>query len=195
MTRFVVATAVAAAAVGLSGCGTADNFPLIFGQSQTVGIGVSGSTTDQGGEITVGYKDRNIAIIPVTVRQKDGNSTQIMGRSQVNGSEYQDSLSVFGQFEVGVGRSSTGGAQPTGPGQISLGKFFATGQAAMNISDGFKQYLSGRGGQESAGPQQPGSENPPVNRPASASVRQGHSPELAATPPMPPTEATTKVAE
>ncbi len=61
----------------VAGCSTSDNFPLIFGQTQTVGLSIGGSTTDQGAELVLGFKDKNIAIIPVTIRQADGGSTQI----------------------------------------------------------------------------------------------------------------------
>ena len=114
----------------LSSCSEITNPPLLFGQSHTVGISVSVTAPDQGGEITIGYKDRNFAIVPVTVKQADGNSTQIKSTATAG---HQDALSVLGQFEVS--------AKASGP-EASLGKFFATGNAANKLADGFKAKLS-----------------------------------------------------
>jgi len=116
--------------ISITGCAEISNPPLIFGQSHTVGITVSASAPDQGGELTIGYKDRNFAIIPVTVKQGDGNSTQIKATATAN---HQDALSVLGQFEVNT--------KVTGP-EASLGKFFATGIAANKLADGFQAKLS-----------------------------------------------------
>ena len=112
-----------------SSCADIKNPPLLFGQTQSVGISVSASAPDQGGELTIGYKDRNFAVIPVTVAQKDGASTQIKSTA---GNEHQDALSVLGQFEVSASAPE---------GAASLGKFFATGNAANKLADGFKDKL------------------------------------------------------
>ncbi|EDM83546.1 hypothetical protein [Limnobacter sp. MED105] len=124
---FIVATCVI-----LSGCATTENMPLVFGQTQTVGITISGSATDQGAEFTLGYKDKNFAIVPVTVKQKDGSSTQV--RAQATAS-HEDALSVLGQFEV---------TSSTNNNNVGLGKFFATGNAAKTLADGFSAKLSGK---------------------------------------------------
>lgn len=115
----------------LTGCASTNNMPLIFGQSQTVGITIGGSSTDQGVEFTLGYKDKNFAIVPVTVKQSNGDSTQVRAQATA---EHEDALSVLGQFEVS---SSTNSAN------VGLGKFFATGVAAKTLADGFKVKLSG----------------------------------------------------
>ncbi len=112
------------------GCTSTHNLPLIFGQSHTVGITISASTTDQGGEFTLGYKDKDIAVVPVTIRQENGNSTLI--KSTVG--ESQDAMSVLGQFQVTSSTISN---------NVGLGKFFATGLAAQKLADGFKKRLQG----------------------------------------------------
>ena len=116
----------------LSGCATTENMPLVFGQSQTVGITIGGSATDQGAEFTLGYKDKNFAVVPVTVKQKDGNSTQVRAQASAG---FEDALSVLGQFEV---------TSSTNSNNVGLGKFFATGNAAKTLADGFSSKLSGK---------------------------------------------------
>jgi hypothetical protein len=110
------------------GCASNQNMALIFGQQHTVGISIGASTIDQGGEFVLGYKDKDFAIVPVTVKQADGSSTLV--KSEVLGAI--DAMSVLGQFEVSSGTQSN---------NVSLGKFFATGLAAQKLADGFKEKL------------------------------------------------------
>ncbi len=128
----------------LGGCADQQYMPLVFGQSDTLGISISGSTTEQGAELTLGYKGRNIAIIPVTVMQADGTVAHVFATSNGSGGNFVDALSVFGQFEAAASGGTATGTQPAV--QASLGKFFATGLAAMNISDGFAYKLGKPGG-------------------------------------------------
>jgi hypothetical protein len=113
--------------VALSGCSTYSNSPLIFGQAHIVGISISGSAPEQKGEFVLGYKDADIAIVPVSVRQQNGDSTQLKATAT---KEHQDALSVLGQFSVDA---STEVKTTT----VGLGKFFATGMAAKKLADGF----------------------------------------------------------
>lgn len=110
-------------------CTTIQNPPLLFGQSHSVGIVIGGSAADNGAELTLGYKDRDIAIVPVTVKQQNGDSTQIKGTASAG---FQDALSVLGQFEVHAKATQA---------EASLGKFFATGLAAKRLADGFAAKL------------------------------------------------------
>lgn len=126
----------------LTGCASTSNMPLIFGQSQTLGITIGGSANDQGAEFTLGYKDKNFAVVPVTVKQNSGDSTQI--RSQATPG-HEDALSVLGQFEV---NSSTNSAN------VGLGKFFATGMAAKKLADGFCAKLGGAAAEQDEPPKQ-----------------------------------------
>jgi hypothetical protein len=133
---FAVAAAMALSAV-FAGCAGNANMPLVFGQSQVVGISISASSVQQGGDFSLGYKDINLAVVPVTVMQADGNSTQLKSEASPGGGDrYTDALSVLGQFEL---RSDT--KVP----DIGLGKFFATGLAAKRLADGFVKLLETRG--------------------------------------------------
>jgi hypothetical protein len=94
---------------------------LVFGQSHTVGLTVGASTTEQRGELSLGYKDYDVAVVPTQSLSQAGDHT--------------DSLSVLGQFELDSG---AGAVQPS----VGLGKFFATGMAAKTLADGFRCKVS-----------------------------------------------------
>lgn len=115
----------------LAGCTSNQNLPLIFGQSQTVGISIGAGASDQGADFVLGYKDKNVAVVPVSVQESDGSSVQI---GSMSGKEFEDALSVLGQFEVKT---------DTSRGNVGLGKFFATGAAAKSLADGFSCKLAG----------------------------------------------------
>ena len=114
----------------LAGCSPTANPPLLFGQTHTLGVGIHGSTT-QGTDLTLGYKDFNIAIVPVTATDATGEVKPIQSWAARKNSV--NALSVLGQFEAN--------AQAGSP-SIGLGKFFATGLAADKLADGFKEKLS-----------------------------------------------------
>lgn len=115
------------AALSLAGCATTQvGSPLLFARTQTYGITIAGSVPDQGAQLTLGFGDRNLAIVPTT--QSDGE--QIRGTGE--GSNYQDALSVLGQFEAS-GRASDVSA--------SMGTFFSTGNAARLLAQGFSCKL------------------------------------------------------
>ena len=111
------------------GCAGGVGTPLFFGQAHSVGITIASSPQAGGGELTLGYKDANIAVIPVTVSQPDGATSQLKAKA----GDHEDTLSVLGQFEV----EADGAAAKAG-----LGKFFATGMAAKVLADGFKAKMS-----------------------------------------------------
>ena len=114
-----------------AGCATTgDNPPLIFGQTQVVGLSIGGTAADQGAELVLGYKDGNIAIVPVTAKQPQGN-TQLIAK--VQGDDNWDAFSVLGQFELGADAQA----------DVSLGKFFAVGFAARYLAQGFQAEISG----------------------------------------------------
>lgn len=116
---------------GLFGCAQNQHMPLIFAQSQTVGISIGGTTADQGVEFTLGYKDKNVAIVPIAIPDKDGNLGSVGSTSGVG---FDDSYSVLGQFELSTSTNTTG--------NVGLGKFFATGAAAKALADGFACKLA-----------------------------------------------------
>jgi hypothetical protein len=133
----IAGLSIAATVAALSGCTSSPS--LVFGQSHTVGISMSGAASEAGAELSIGYKDRDIAVVPVAIVKKDGtlNADGMVNSqvSSVNTEGYDtDSLSVLGQFEVNTNaKEATAG----------LGKFFATGLAAQKLADGFSCKLSG----------------------------------------------------
>lgn len=119
------------AIVLLVGCASNQNLPLVFSQSQTVGISIGADASEQGAEFVFGYKDKNVAVVPVSVQEADGSSSTI---GSTSGEEFEDALSVLGQFEVNT---------KTNQGDVGLGKFFATGAAAKSLADGFSCKVAG----------------------------------------------------
>lgn len=115
------------AALGLAGCATSEEgSPLVFARTQTYGMTLAGSVPDQGAQLTLGYGDRNLAVVPTT----QSNGEQIRGTGQ--GSDFQDSLSVLGQFEASGNATNV---------SASLGTFFSTGNAARLLAQGFSCKL------------------------------------------------------
>lgn len=129
----------------LSGCATdlPRNMPLVFGESITVGIGIGATTADQGADFTLGFKSRDVAIIPVVAYDNAGNPQKIQatvaetaasqGTNPGGKTVNADSYSVLGQF----GTTADGSGK-----RVGLGKFFATGAAAQQLSAGFANCLS-----------------------------------------------------
>jgi hypothetical protein len=123
----MAATMAFAAALPLAGCTTADQpVPLVFGRTQAVGISVAGSVPDQGAHLTIGFSDRNLAIVPTSTVKGDPIRAQA-----TNG--FTDALSVLGQFEANAK------AQEVSAG---LGTFFSTGMASRYLAEGFSCKLA-----------------------------------------------------
>ena len=148
----------------LSACSTSP--VLVFGQSHSVGITMGGGASDAQAELTVGYKDRDIAVVPVAIVSKDGavNKDTIAVRSTVGsagqgGSQDTDALSVLGQFQVNA-KSQTP--------DVGLGKFFATGLAAQKLADGFACKLSAMDKCPAVGQPEPPTEIAPPATPTAA---------------------------
>jgi len=143
------------ATLALGGCAEMPkNMPLVFGESITVGIGIGSSAADQGADFTLGFKSRDIAVIPVVAYDKDGSPVRIQAevtentaseestdteggkktvtKKPVTRSVNHDSYSVLGQF---------GSTTDAGNKRVGLGKFFATGTAATQLSAGFAECL------------------------------------------------------
>lgn len=113
------------------GCASDKNMPLVFGQTQTVGISIGTGASGQGVNFVLGYNDKDIALIPVSLQTKKGEYAQITSKA---GDKFKDALSVLGQFSV---------SSDTSKGNVGLGKFFATGAAAKSLADGFKEKMRG----------------------------------------------------
>lgn len=123
-------TLAALVACALAGCEALPQNPVIFGQGTSVGITIGQSPTTQTPEFILGYKDANIAYLPTVAVDGAGNLTDLGGKMKVGSDEFKETYSVLGQFEV------NGETDPSKP-SIGLGKFFATGNAAVKLAAGF----------------------------------------------------------
>lgn len=137
---------IALAAVALAGCANLESTNLIFGQQETVGLGISGSGPQQGADLTLGYKSTDIAVVPVATKTPDGQillSAKNVNDSTANspGGEIDDAFSTLGQFELNVAKDPQTGEKIVP--SVGLGKFFATGVAAQYLADGFRHKLAG----------------------------------------------------
>ncbi len=136
---YLKAIAALLGAAALAGCGNVDAAHLVFGQQQVVGLDISATAPEQGGALSLGYKDKNIAIIPVAVDTgtvTNGEKYQLLGGTNIlpNNTDVNDAYSTLGQFELGTGQDGTT--------SVGLGKFFATGIAAQTLAEGFKEKLA-----------------------------------------------------
>jgi hypothetical protein len=131
MNRNKIIVMAGLAMLPLAACTTADQpMPLIFGRTQTIGIGVQGSAADQGAAVTLGFNDRNIAIVPSTTMAGEAIRSVASGEE---GQQFTDALSVLGQFEANAEGANV---------SAGLGTFFSTGLAARNLAEGFRDKLS-----------------------------------------------------
>jgi hypothetical protein len=129
----------ALAGLGLSACGNIRGADLIFGQQETVGLTISGSAPQQGGGLTLGYASLDIAIVPVVVETASGavvvkGETKTLDDKGATAGGLSDALSTIGQFELDTGANTLVSA--------GLAKFFATGNAAQVLAQGFADKLS-----------------------------------------------------
>lgn len=150
---------VAIAATGLlTACGNVDSSHLIFGQQHIVGLSISASAPEQGGSLTLGLRDHDIAIVPVAVKKANGDYMPMkatttnpkIDKSEINVSidreqdgKIEDAFSTLGNFELkgGATKSTGDDSQGFAP-SVGLGKFFATGNAAQILAAGFREKLS-----------------------------------------------------
>lgn len=121
----------------LTACETKSENPVVFGQTQTVGISIGQSPTAQVPEFTFGYRDANIAVLPTVYSDAAGNVQKLGGITRAQNNEYNETFSVLGQFEVNTDNKVSDGAA-----KVGLGKFFATGLAAQKLSSGFACALA-----------------------------------------------------
>lgn len=121
------------AALMLTACTTTgQQMPLVFARTQTVGISIAGSVPDQGAHLTLGYSDRNLAVVPTAT----AGGELIRSTATENNQPFNDALSVLGQFEINGNAARV---------ETSLGTFFTTGLAARNVAEGFRDRLRGFG--------------------------------------------------
>jgi hypothetical protein len=114
----------------LGGCSTYPNAPLVFYQATTVGISASTTGSSATPELSLGYRDTDVALVPVT--DEAGKPIRAINPAPTGGAKFSDAMSVFGQFQV---NTNAGTATNAG-----LGKFFATGIAAQDLAAGFRDW-------------------------------------------------------
>lgn len=110
----------AAAIAALGGCQT-NSSVLVFGTSDTLGLTIAGGANEGGGEVTLGFKERNIAFSPVT-----NKSNTLLGANDVGKTGASDTYAVLGSFALNTQAQN-----------ITLGRFFSTGFAARDLARGF----------------------------------------------------------
>ena len=125
----------------LCGCACVSTPPLFFGELVTFGLDVGATPGSAGADFTLGYRDRNLAIVPVSAINS-GRANEIVARSQKDGKDRFDALSVFGQFKSQA-EPSGGQATPAASTRVKLGRFFATGLAATNLANGYRSGWTG----------------------------------------------------
>jgi hypothetical protein len=120
-----------AVVLALAGCSIPENQPLIFAQAHTLGISATTTGSSATPELTLGYRDLDVALVPVVSNNLLLQSTALDSA----GHSFNDAYSVLGQFNV----NTTAGTSPN----VGLGTFFATGGASRSLADGFRAQLSG----------------------------------------------------
>lgn len=117
-----------AGATALTACGS--NPPLLFADYTSFGLQLGTEVAGAGGSVTLGYKARSVAVVPVSAVDIDGSAKQ----RRSSDADSKDALSVFASFESASG---------AGSGKVELGQLFATGIAAQELTNGYKCKLSG----------------------------------------------------
>lgn len=126
-------------ALALTGCSKNQGADLVFGQQESVGLTISGSAPQAGGGLTLGYSSIDIAVIPVVVETPGGGvvvkgETKTLDDKGGSAGGLSDALSTLGQFDLDTGDNGTA--------SVGLGQFFATGNAAQILAQGFAGQMS-----------------------------------------------------
>lgn len=129
--------------LGLSACKTYQN-ELLFAESTEVGLTLAPNPAG-GGQLVFGYRQTDLAVVPVGAITADGRVLQRRATAGVA----TDAVSVFAQFNADLIRSSgeTALMKPT----LALGRFFATGIAATRLAKGYQKGMSDSSGDEADG--------------------------------------------
>ena len=75
---------------------TTSGSPLIFGEAVNFGVTANVGPDSQGFDFTLGYKDKNLAIVPVAIVTDDKVRKILSHHTKCT--KRHDALSVFGQF-------------------------------------------------------------------------------------------------
>jgi|GEM_PF-2766690 len=104
--KFTVKLSVICAVIVVSGCSSDMNTPLLFASSQTIGLSVSSSATEnQGADITFGYKNRDFALVPTMAKGITGAPVEIRAC-------YRVGVNVGDVADCGKGNSQNGDSSP-----------------------------------------------------------------------------------
>lgn len=120
----------------LSGC-AGQKEKLYFAESHEFGFTAKANPTGST-DFVIGYKQTDLAVIPVAVLESDGNIEQ--RRSTNKEGKYRDrrdTLSVFGQFSADSTATTDDGGKTKK--EVKFGRFFASGLAAENLAKGFSE--------------------------------------------------------
>jgi len=123
--------AVVAVVLASGGCNIPENQPLIFVQAHTLGISATTTGSQATPELTLGYRDLDVALVPIVANGQLVQSNAV----DAQGHNFPDAYSVLGQFNV----NTAAGTAPN----VGLGTFFATGGAARSLATGFAKQLAG----------------------------------------------------
>lgn len=123
--------AVPVVAAAVAGC--AVNPPMMFGDHVSFGLQLGTDSAAAGGAFTIGYKQRSVAVVPVSVLDAGGTARALRGRD----SDDRDAMSVFAVFEA---------TAPERNDRLRVGQIFATGSAAQELSAGYECHLRGPAG-------------------------------------------------
>jgi len=143
----------------LAGC-AANKENLLFAETTDVGIAFHPAPTT-GLQFTVGVKMRDLAVVPVAALDGQQNLQQ---RRAVSPDHSEDAVSVFAQFSAQSAPPDENSGSVVRR-RVSLGRFFSTGVAAVNLAEGYKEGWSG------------GTPVTPATKPASATAKPPRSPQ------------------
>lgn len=110
--------------------------PLVFAQTNSMGIDIQTAISTEGPQFTIGYTGRNMALIPITMESEDGVLKRLGSQlfdTTLNNPVATDALSVFGQFEANT---------ETAAFNYGLNRFFTTGVAARRLTEGFRARIA-----------------------------------------------------
>lgn len=118
------------AATFLASC--AVNPPLMFGDSTAVGLQIGSDLASGGAGVSLGYKQRSVAVVPVSVLDEHSGAQALRGFSE----DDKDALSVFAVFESSA---------PSANDRVRIGQVFSTGLAAQLLTQGYECRMRGAG--------------------------------------------------
>lgn len=104
--------------------------PLVYARTDVYGVDIAGSTAEQGSNFTLGYGNRNLALVPIVAVSGGGRPSDLLGG---DGKTLKDAYSVLGQFSANTQTKRLG---------FGLERYFATGIAAQNLAGGLRAAIA-----------------------------------------------------